>query len=160
MDINQAAVGFLKKLFPSRLVGLEVEYNQLPTNLMVKVAYKQLTNMEVEPNIDTEAAIKLQLTGYNTGPMGPTAFFQELEHIKFQLTQTNVDNTLTRSELSDNVIKIIALAAFRKCSHLQQNIELIEAAWKKADADFDTANSATEIMLQSIVDSKPIGLQT
>ena len=56
-----------------------------------------------------------------------------------------MDDTLTRLELSDNVIKIIALAAFRKCGHLQQNIEFIEAAWKKADADFDIANSATEI---------------
>ena len=83
---------------------------------------------------------------YAPGPMGPTVFFQELEHIKFQLTQTNVDDTLTRLELSDNVIKTIALAAFRKCGHLQQNIEFIEAAWKKADAEFDDANSANEII--------------
>ena len=84
---------------------------------------------------------------YSPSPMGPTVFFQELEHIKFQLTQTNVDDTLTRLELSDNVIKTIALAAFRKCGHLQQNIEFIEASWKKADADFYIANSATEIMV-------------
>ena len=94
MDINRTVVGFLKKLFPSGLVGLEVGYNQLPTNLMVKEAYKYLVSMAVEPNIDTEATIKLQLTGYNMtyspSAKGPTVFFQELEHIKFQLTQTNV----------------------------------------------------------------------
>ena len=56
-----------------------------------------------------------------------------------------MDDTLTRLELSDNVIKTIALAAFQKCGHLQQNIVFIKAAWKKADADFDTANSAEEI---------------
>ena len=117
---------------------------------MVKEAYKHLTSMAKEPNIDTEAAIKLQLAGYNMiyslGLMGPTVSFQELEHIKIQLIQANVDETLTRLELSDNVIKTIALAAFRKCGHLQQNIEFIEAAWKKADTDFNTANSPTEIM--------------
>ena len=106
--------------------------------------------MAVEPNIDNEAAIKLQLTGcnmiYSSSPIGPTVFFQELEHIKFQLTQTNVNDTLTRLELSDNVIKTIALAAFRKCGHVQQNIEFIEAARKKADADYNIANSAQEIM--------------
>ena len=57
-----------------------------------------------------------------------------------------MDDTLTGLELSDNVIKTIALAAFRKCGHLQQNIEFIETLWKKADADIDIANSATEIM--------------
>ena len=71
---------------------------------MVKAAYKHLASMTVEPNIDTEAAIKLQLTGWNMiylpGPMEPTVFFQKLKHIKFQLTQTNVDNTLTRLEMS------------------------------------------------------------
>ena len=150
MNINRAAVAFLRKLFPSGLVGLEVGYNQLPTSLMIREAYTHLTSMAKEPTIDTETAIKLQVAGYKKtylpGPMGPTVFFQELERIKFQLTQTNVDVTLTRSELSDNVIKIIALAAFRKCGHLQQNIEFIEAAWKKADTEFDTANSATEII--------------
>lgn len=65
MDINRAAVALLKKLFPSGLVGLEVGYNQLPTNLMVRKAYEYLVSMTVEPNIDTEAAIKLQLTCYN-----------------------------------------------------------------------------------------------
>ena len=90
---------------------------------MVRRAYDHLVSMAVEPNIDTEAAIKLQLTGYNMtyspSPMGPTIFFQELKHIIFQLTQTNMDDTLTRLELSDNIIKTIALAAFRKCGHLQ-----------------------------------------
>ena len=52
---------------------------------------------------------------------------------------------MTRLELSDNVIKTIALVVFRKCGHLQQNIEFIEAAWKKADTDFNTTNSAEEI---------------
>ena len=105
--------------------------------------------MAMEPTINTEAAIKLQVAGYNMiyspGPMGPTIFFQKLKHIKFQLTQTNVDNTLTRLELSDNVIKTIALSAFRKRGHLQQNIEFIEVARKKADAEFDNENSASEI---------------
>ena len=132
MDINWATVAFLRKLFPSGLVGLEVGYNQLPTNLMVREVYKPLTSMVKEPTIDTKAAIKLQVAGYNmtysSAPIEPTVFFQDLEHIKFQLTKTNVDDTLTRLELSDNVIKTIALAAFRKCGHLQQNIEFIEAA--------------------------------
>ena len=57
-----------------------------------------------------------------------------------------MDDTLTKFQLSDNVIKTIALAAFRKCGHLQQNIDFIEAARKKVDADFDIANSETEIM--------------
>ena len=35
IDINQAAVSFLKKLCPSGFVGLEVGYNQLPKYLMV-----------------------------------------------------------------------------------------------------------------------------
>ena len=91
MDINWAAVAFLKKLFPSGLVGLEVGYNQLPTNLMVRRAYDHLVSMAVEPNIDTEAAIKLQLTGYNMtyspSPMGPAVFFQELKLIKVQSTK-------------------------------------------------------------------------
>ena len=65
MDNNWAAVAFLKKLFPSGLVGLEVGYNKLPTNLMMRTAYDHLVSMAVEPNIDTKAAIKLQLTGYN-----------------------------------------------------------------------------------------------
>ena len=91
---------------------------------MVREAYTHLTSMAKEPTIDTKVVIKLQVAGYkktySPGPMGPTVFFQELEHIKFQLTQTNVDDTLTRLELSDNVIKTIAaLAAFRKCGHLQ-----------------------------------------
>ena len=98
IDINREAVAFLKKLFPSGMVGLEVGYNQLLTNLIVGRAYDHLVSMAVEPNIDTEAAIQLQLTGYNMtyspSPMGPTVFFQELEHIKFQLTQTKVDNTV------------------------------------------------------------------
>ena len=122
MDINRAAVAFLRKLFPSGLVGLEVGYNQLPTNLMVRDAYKHLTSLAKEPTINTEAAIKLQVAGYNMtyspGLMGPPVFFQELEHIKFQLTQTSVDDTLTRLELSDNVIKTITLAAIRKCGYL------------------------------------------
>ena len=105
--------------------------------------------MAKEPNINTETAIKLQVAGYNMsyspGLMWPTVSFQELEHIKFQLTQTNVDDTLTRLELSENVIKTIALATFRKC-YLQQNIEFIEAVWKKADIEFDNSNSATEII--------------
>ena len=116
MDINRAAVGFLKKLCPSGLVGLEVGYNQLPTTLMVRKAYKYLVSMAVEPNINTEAAIKLKLIGYNItylpNTKRPTVFFQELERIKFQLTQTIVDDTLTRLDLLDNVIKTIALAAF------------------------------------------------
>ena len=65
MDINWAAAAFLKKLFPSGLVGLEVGYNQLPTNLMMRTVYDHLVSMAVEPNINTKAAIKLQLTGYN-----------------------------------------------------------------------------------------------
>ena len=104
------------------MVEFEVGYNQIPTNLMVRDSYKHLTSMAKEPTINTEAAIKLQVAGYNMtyspGLMGPTVFFQELEHIKFQLKQTNVDDTLTRLELLDNVFKIIALAAFRKCGHL------------------------------------------
>ena len=116
---------------------------------MVRKAYDRIVSMAVEPNIDTEAAIKLQLTGYNItyspSAKGQAVFFQELKHIKFQLIQTNVDDTLTRLELSDNVIKTITLAAFRKCGHLQQNIDFIKAGWKKVDADFNTANSAEEI---------------
>ena len=73
---------------------------------MVREAYTHLTSMAKEPTINTDAAIKLQVAGYKKtylpGSMGPTAFFQELEHIKFQLTQTNVDGTLSRLELSDN----------------------------------------------------------
>ena len=34
-NINRAAVAFLRKLFPSGLVGLEVGYNQLPSSLTV-----------------------------------------------------------------------------------------------------------------------------
>ena len=106
--------------------------------------------MAKEPTIDTEAAIKLQVEAYkktySPGPMGPTIFFQELEHIQFQLTQTNADDTLTRLELTDNVIRTILIAAFRKCDHLQQNIEFVEAAWKKADTEFDNVNSASVIM--------------
>ena len=117
---------------------------------MVREAYRHLTSMAKEPTIDTEAAIKLQVAGYkktySPGPMGTTVFFKELKHIKFQLTQTNVDDTLSRLELSDNVIKTIALAAFRKCGHLQQNIEFIEAAWKKADTEFDNTNSVPVII--------------
>ena len=79
MDINCAAVAFLRKLFPSGLVGLEVGYNQLPTSLMVSDTYKHLTSMAKEPTINTEAAIKLQVAGYNMtyppGRMGPTIFF-------------------------------------------------------------------------------------
>ena len=107
MDINHAAITFLMKLFPSGLVGLNVGYNQLPTNLMVRKAHDYLVSVDVEPSIDNKAAIKLQLTGYNMtyspSAKGPTVFFQELKHIKFQLTQTNVDDTLTRLKLSDNV---------------------------------------------------------
>ena len=84
-NINRAAVAFLRKLFPSGLVGLEVGYNQLPSSLTVRAAYSHLTSMAKEPTIDTEAAIKLQVAGYkkaySPGPMGPTVFFQELEHI-------------------------------------------------------------------------------
>ena len=75
---------------------------------------------------------------YSLSTKGPTVFFQELEHIQFQLTQNNVDDVLTRLELSDNVIKTIALAAFCKCGHLQQNIEFIKAAWKKANTEFNS----------------------
>ena len=55
MDINRAAVAFLKTV--SGLVGLEVGYNQLPTNLMMRIAYEHLVSMAVESNINTEAAI-------------------------------------------------------------------------------------------------------
>ena len=65
---------------------------------------------------------------YSPSAKEPTVFFQEFERIKFQLIQINMDDTLTRLELSDNVIKTIALAAFRKYGHLQQNIEFIKAA--------------------------------
>ena len=71
-----------------------------------------------------------------------------------------MDDTLTRLELSDNVIKTIALVAFRKCGHLQQNIEFIEAARKKVDAEFDEEHSANEIITTSMEGSKPIGLRT
>ena len=140
MEINCAAVAFLRKLCPSRLVGLEVGYNQLPTNLMVGTAHKYLVTMIVEPNIDTEAAIKLQLAGHNMtytpNAKGPTVFFQKVEHIQFQLTQTDADDILNWLELSNNVIKTIALLAFRKCGRLQQNIEFIKPGWKKADIKF------------------------
>ena len=149
-NINRAAVAFLRRLFPSGLVGLEVGYNQLPSSLTVRAAYDHLTSMAKEPTIDTEAAIKLQVEGYkktySPGPMGPTIFFQELEHIQFQLTQTNADDTLTTLELTDNVIRTISIAAFRKAGHLQQNIEFVEAAWKKADTEFDSANLAPVII--------------
>ena len=149
-NINRVTVAFLKKLFPSGLVGLEVGYNQLPSSLTVRAAYNHLTSMAKEPTIDTETAIKLQVEGYKEtylpGPMGPTIFFQELEHIQFQLTQTNVDDTLTRLELTDNVIRTISIAVFRKAGHLQQNIEFAEAAWKTADTEFDSTNLAPVII--------------
>ena len=79
MNINRAAVAFLRKLFPSGLVGLEVGYNQLPSSLTVRETYNHLNSMAKEPTIDTEAAIKLHVAGYKKtylpGPMGPTVFF-------------------------------------------------------------------------------------
>ena len=110
-NINRAAVGLLRKLFPSGLVGLEVGFDMLPFNLTVQVAYDHLISMAKESTIDTEAAIKLQVEAYkktySPGPMGPTIFFQELEHTQFQLTQTNADNTGTRLVLTNNVIRTI-----------------------------------------------------
>ena len=149
-NINRAAVWFLRKLFPSGLVGLEVGFDMLPSSLTVQAAYNHLISMAKEPTIDTEAAIKLQVEAYNKtyspGPMGPTIFFQELEHTQFQLTQTNADDTGTRLVLTNNVIRTISIAAFRKAGHLLQNIEFAEAAWKKADTEFDSANLAPVII--------------
>ena len=149
-NINRAAVWFLRKLFPSGLVGLEVGFDMLPSSLTVRAAYNHLISMAKEPTIDTEAAIKLQVEAYKKtylpGPMGPTTFFQQLEHTQFQLTQTNADDTLTRLVLTDNVIRTISIAAFRKAGHLQQNIEFAEAAWKTTDTEFDNENLAPVII--------------
>ena len=78
--------------------------------------------------------------------MGPTVFFQELEHTQFQLTQTNADDTGTRLVLTNNVIRTISIAAFRKAGHLLQNIEFAEAEWKKADTEYDNSHLAPEII--------------
>ena len=149
-NINRAAVGLLRKLFPSGLVGLEVGFDMLPSNLTVQKAYDHLISMAKEPTIDTEAAIKLQVEAYKKtytpGPMGPTVFFQELEHNQFQLTQTNADDTGTRLVLTNNVIRTISIAAFRKAGHLLQNIEFAEAEWKKADTEYDNSHLVPEII--------------
>ena len=48
--------------------------------------------------------------------------------------------------MTDNVIRTISIAAFRKAGHLQQNIEFAKAAWKIADAEFDNKNLAPVII--------------
>ena len=84
-DINRAAVTFAKKLCPTELLGLEVGFGTLPTNLRVDAAFKYLLEMAVETTVYTKAAMELQKPAYSLQYLPnanwPTVFFQRMQHL-------------------------------------------------------------------------------
>ena len=57
MWISTELQGFLKKLYPTGLVGLEVGFGTLPTNLKVDAVFKYLFVMIVEATVDTKVCL-------------------------------------------------------------------------------------------------------
>ena len=64
MKINRVTVELLKKLFPNRLVGKEIGYKRLSSNLTAKEAYMYIKKMTVKPFVDQDTALKLLRSFY------------------------------------------------------------------------------------------------
>ena len=83
METERATIELLKEVFPNSLVGLEVTYGQLPSNLKARKTFNYIKTMAREPYIDQDAALTLQESVYKVkhtpSPQGCTALLQQYE---------------------------------------------------------------------------------